>query len=72
MTEQLNETGQLLRDHIKKKGLTPEKVSRDAGINKQQLYSVLRMGEPKRPDYKISTLLRLIDYLGLKIKFKKG
>lgn len=75
MTEEtkhtLDELAELIKEKIQKRNLTAETVSKESGINKQQLYSVLRMGNPKRPNYSIETLIRLINYLSLSIDLKK-
>ena len=56
-----------LREILKSKGKNAQKMI-DAGINKQQVFSVLRMGKTQRPDYKISTFIRMIHEAGAKLE----
>lgn len=60
------EIAEKIQEVMDKKGITAYALARSAGINDQQMYSVLRMGNPKRPDYKISTLLKVLNALEIK------
>lgn len=55
-----------IQEVMDEKGITAYALARSVGINDQQMYSVLRMGNPKRPDYKISTLLKILNALEIK------
>lgn len=55
-----------IKEVMEKKGLTAYAVGKLAKINDQQVHSVLRMGNSKRPDYKISSLLKVLNALEIK------
>lgn len=59
-----------LREEIEAEGLNANYFIK-SGQNPQQVYSVLRMGKAIRPNYRIETLLSLVNEMGLKIKFVK-
>jgi DNA-binding phage protein len=64
-TEQI---ANFLKALMKEKNINAQNLI-DAGINTQQVYSVLRMGKTARPDYKISTFLKVISVIGVHIEF---
>lgn len=64
-TEQIANFIKLL---MKKKGITAQMLI-DQGISKQQVYSVLRMGNTPRPDYQISTFIKVISFVGVHLEF---
>ena len=64
-TEQI---ANFLKELMKEKGVTAQKII-DAGVSKQQVYSVLRMGKTPRPDYQISTFLKILSIIGVHLEF---
>ena len=65
VTEKIAEGLKLL---MKDKGITAQMII-DEGMSRQQVYSVLRMGNTPRPDYKISTLIKISSLIGVHIEF---
>ena len=57
-----------LKAIMKEKNMVAQNLI-DAGINTQQVYSVLRMGETARPDYKISTFIKVLGQIGIHLEF---
>ena len=57
---------------MKEKGIKPNHITTSSNISKTQLYAVLRMGTPTRPNYSISTLLKVLVFLNLKIEIKEA
>ena len=55
--------GDFLRDLMKDRGITANHMIVNHGIDKQRLYAVLRMGDPRFPDYRISTLVKVLGIL---------
>lgn len=63
-----------LKDIMKEKQLTAYKLQKkadenDISITSQQIYSVLRMGNTPRPDYSISTFLKVLSLIGVHLEF---
>lgn len=50
------------------KGITAQDLI-DKGLNKQQVYSVLRMGNTPRPNYSISTFINVLSQIGVHLEF---
>ncbi|WP_445458446.1 hypothetical protein [Flavobacterium sp. HNIBRBA15423] len=50
-------------------GLLKKAKENNISIEKQQLYSVLRMGKTPRPDYSITTFLKVLSLIGVHIEF---
>lgn len=57
-----------LKALMKEKNMNAQNLI-DAGINTQQVYSVLRMGNTARPDYKISTFIKVLSIIGVHLEF---
>lgn len=61
-----------LANYLKKSmndgGITANKLLETGQISKNQLYSVLRMGNPSRPNYSISTLAKVLSLLNLEVE----
>ena len=53
-----------LKEVLKKKEMNSQHLI-NAGINANQVYSVLRMGKPSRPNYSINTLLKVMDVMDI-------
>ncbi len=60
--------GQILTFAMQDQNLTWEQLKEKCGINPQQLQTVLRVGNTPRKDYRISTLLKVANCLGVEIK----
>lgn len=58
---------EFLKDLMKKKGITPQGLIA-TGINKKQVYSVLRMGAVQRPDYQFSTFIKVLSAVGVHLE----
>ena len=56
-----------LKEIMKNKGLTSYQLEQK-GINKQQIYSVLRMGNVKRPNYSIETFIEVLGAIGVHLE----
>jgi DNA-binding phage protein len=65
VTEKIAEGLKLL---MKDKGITAQDII-NKGMSRQQVYSVLRMGNTPRPDYKISTFIKILSLIGVHIEF---
>jgi len=61
----LQEVSSSLRGQIRRQGLTQARIERDAGVAHQTLVNVL--GGEK--DFKLTTLLAVVDRLGLEMVF---
>ncbi|QLE02869.1 hypothetical protein HX109_15320 [Galbibacter sp. BG1] len=57
-----------LKSIMKEKGITAQDII-DKGIGKQQVYAVLRMGNPKRPNYQISSFIKVLFVIGVHLEF---
>jgi len=57
-----------LKELMKDKGVTAQHLI-NAGMGKQQVYSVLRMGKVEKPDYKISTFIHALSLIGVHLEF---
>lgn len=64
-----NAVGEFLRNLMKERGLTANAIVEQHPINKQQLYAVLRMGSPARPNYTIETFVKVLGILDVHIEF---
>ena len=64
-----NTIANLIKQKMKDKGVNAQYLINN-GVNRQQVYSVLRMGKTLRPNYKISTLIEILEKLELEINFK--
>lgn len=68
----MNNTPEKIADKLKnemtKQGITAYRLLKENPLlHKQQLYSVLRMGRTKRPEYTIGTLIKVCDLLSIKL-----
>ncbi|QYS85395.1 hypothetical protein JJC03_09100 [Flavobacterium oreochromis] len=66
----LDSIGEQLNAILKKKGLKPQHLI-DAGKNSNQVYSVLRRGNPSRVDYRISSLVDILVLLNLELTIEE-
>jgi hypothetical protein len=57
-----------LTELMSDKGISAQTLI-NKGIGKQQVYSILRMGNVQRPDYKISSLLKVVHEIGVHLEF---
>lgn len=57
-----------LKDIMADKGITAQDLI-NKGLNKQQVYSVLRMGNTPRPNYSISTFINVLSLIGVHLEF---
>jgi DNA-binding phage protein len=57
-----------LKALMKEKNINAQNLI-DSGINTQQVYSVLRMGKTARPDYRISTFIKVLSVIGVHLEF---
>ena len=68
--DKLDLIGEQLNAILLKKGLKPQHLI-DAGKNANQVYSVLRRGNPSRVDYRISSLADILVLLNLEVVIRE-
>ena len=66
----IEQTSSFLKEMMIEKGLNANQLLKKAKensitLNQQQLYSVLNMGKPSRPNYSIETFVKVISLLGV-------
>lgn len=64
-----DKVAEFLRDLMDKRGVTANQILATGKINKPQLYAVLRMGNPQRPNYSIETFVKVLSILQVHLEF---
>lgn len=75
MTEKTIVATQKIADYLKiimyKKNITAQDLITKKGIANQKVYSVLRMGKPRRSNYSINTFIEVLEAIGVSLHIKE-
>lgn len=74
MTEKTIIATQKIADYLKlimyEKNITAQDLITKKGIANQKVYSVLRMGKPRRPNYSINTFIEVLGAIGVHLEIQ--